>query len=129
MTRRRLLPFLLVAAASSLVTAGALALPALADDRDEPLRELDECLREHGFDLRPENGRLEVRVTPDGVWVNGEKVDAEAFRKAQRECRPHVPRLLPALPLDPDAGPPDLRERMERLEECLRLEREPDADL
>jgi hypothetical protein len=130
MTRRRLLPFLLVAAASSLVTAGALALPALADDRDEPLRELDDCLREHGFDLRPEDGRLEVRVTPDGVWVNGEKVeDAEAFREAARECKPRLPRLLPALPLDPDAVPPELRERMERLEECLRLEREPEADL
>jgi hypothetical protein len=130
---RRLLPFLLVAAASSLVTAGALAIPAFADEREESerplLRDLDECLREHGFDLRTENGRLEVRVTPEGVWVNGEKVDAESFRKARRECRPMLPRLLPERPFDPEVVPPELRERMERFRDCLDLEPRPEEDL
>lgn len=122
---RRLRPFLLVAAASSLVTAGAIAIPALADDRDDPrppaFREFEDCLREHGFDVRPENGRVELRVTPEGVWVNGEKVDADAFRKARRECGPPLRRVLPALPIEPE-----LRERMERLHDCLELRPETD---
>ena len=136
---RRLLPFLLVAGVSSLVTAGALAIPALADERDESerpgLRDLGECLREHGFDLRPENGRVEVRVTPDGVWLNGEKVDAESFREAQSECGPSLRRLLPgdpelrpALPFDPEVVPPALRERMEQFRDCLDLESMPEGD-
>jgi hypothetical protein len=136
-----LLPFLLIAAASSLVTAAALALPALAEEPDdrlgfrERMRAFDECMREQGFDLRSEEGRVELRVTPDGVWLNGEKVDADAFRAAQRECRPEG-RLfrgergrMPALPLDPRLVPPELRERMERFRDCLDVEQTPDKDV
>jgi hypothetical protein len=42
-------------------------------------------MRKHGFDL---SGETTVRVTPDGVTVNGRKVDADAFRAAEKECGP-----------------------------------------
>jgi hypothetical protein len=139
---RRLLPFLLIAAASSLVTAAALALPALAEEPDdrlgfrERMRAFEECMREHGFDLRPEDGRVELRVTPEGVWLNGEKVDGDAFREARRECGPPLrapfrgdPELLPALPFGENAVPPELRERMERFRDCLDLEQAPEEDV
>jgi hypothetical protein len=109
---RRLLPYALVAVAASLITAGAIAIPALADDQDDPVRSFEDCLREHGF--LPEDGRLDVQIRPDGVWLNGEKVDAEAFREARRECGPPLRGLLPALPSDGD-----LEERMDRLRDCL----------
>ena len=50
--------------------------------------------------------------------MNGEKVDAEAFRRAERECRPLFPR--PRLDLDLAPPPDDLRQRLERMERCLR---------
>ncbi len=130
----RRFPLLVVAAASSLLTAAAVAIPALADRGEESTGDFDDCLRKHGFDVRPENGRVELRITPEGVWLNGEQVDADAFREARRECRPPrlfpaEPGMLPALPFDLEVVPPELRERMERFRDCLDLELTPEEDV
>ena len=83
-------------------------------------------MREHGFGFGDDTT---VRVTPEGVWVNGEKVDRERFREARRECgspilplRSLLPALegLPDLERLPDAAPPKLRERLEQFRRCVR---------
>ena len=141
---RRLLPILAAAALGSAVTAAAIVLPAGASgdsetrderagprlpDREQALeriREFEACMREHGFGFGDDTT---VRVTPEGVWVNGEKVDRERFREARRECgspilplRSLLPALegLPDLERLPDAAPPKLRERLEQFRRCVR---------
>ena len=75
-------------------------------------------MREHGFELGgPET---EVRITPDGVTVNGEEVDPKAFREAQRACG-GPPGLSFALPPRGEIEP-ELRERFERMRDCMRAE-------
>ena len=118
---RRLLPVLAAAVLGSALTAAVIAVGARAKDSEEErprqrLERFERCMREHGFDLS--GPKVEIRVTPDGVTVNGEKVDAEAFRRAERECRPLFPR--PRLDLDLAPPPDDLRQRLERMERCLR---------
>jgi hypothetical protein len=143
---RRLLPILAAALLGSALTAAAIVLPARAsgdahdrDERDrgvragpllldperapERIEEFEACMRENGFDLGDETT---LRITPDGVWLNGEKVDRERFREAQRECGPPFrfapPGLddLPELERLPDAVPPELRERLEQFRRCVR---------
>jgi hypothetical protein len=138
---RRLLPILAAAALGSAITAAAIVLPAGASGNSENraettrprlldpermrerMQEFEGCMREHGFDLDEETT---LRIMPDGVWLNGEKVDRERFREARRECGPPFRALLPALEnlpeLErlPDAVPPELRERLEQFRRCVR---------
>jgi hypothetical protein len=91
-------------------------------------------MREAGLDLDLD-GDTVIHVTEDGVTVDGEAVDPERFREARRACgRPfrvpgrgldELPRLrdldeLPRLRDLPDTLPPRFRDRLERLEDCLR---------
>ena len=117
---RRVLLIVAVAVASSAVTAAAIVLPASAAGDDPTLRDrmerFESCMREQGFDLGPETT---VVITPDGIRVNGEEVDAEAFRNARRECGAPFRGLVPRL----GRGElPELGERMERLRDCLEAE-------
>lgn len=93
---RRLVPLAVVAALSSLATAAVIVIPALAEDEpsrssareasrpfDDEFARFAACMREKGF---PFDDEVVVRVSPDGVTVNGKEVDAEAFRAAEREC-------------------------------------------
>ena len=80
-------------------------------------------MKEHGFDI---SGQTKIIVRPGEVTINGEKVDAEKFRAAQRECGAPLRRgpglgfgLLPRLDRMPGDVPEELRERMERVRECL----------
>ena len=134
---RKLVTLLAVAAVSSAATAAVLALPALADgdaapaaaDAERPLaapdpdafrervERFEQCMKDAGFDLTGD--RVSVEVGPDGVTVNGKKVDADAFRAAQRECGPPFRGAFRALPFDGDGAPPALREHMERMRECM----------
>lgn len=125
---RRLQLVVLVAAVSSGLTAAAIAIPAWAEDdkpeRDDsvfaPAREriekFEACMREQGFELGPETT---VRITPDGVTINGQEVDAEKFRAAQQECGPLFPALVPGRLELRDAVPGELQERFDRLRSCL----------
>lgn len=117
---RRLIPILAAAVAGSALTAAALALRADAapdeGGRSERERQWQQCMREAGFDL---DGDVVVRVTPDGVTVNGEEVDPEAFREAERRCgrpfdfpRPEPEDLLPDLERPFPFGLVPRRERM-----------------
>ena len=134
---RRLLPILAAAVLGSAITAAAIVLPARATGGSENraenprprlvdperLEEFEACMRENGFDLSDETT---LRITPDGVWLNGEKVDRDRFREARRECGPRFRSLLPAfgdlpeLERLPDAVPPELRERLEQFRRCVR---------
>jgi hypothetical protein len=138
---RRLVPILAAAVLGSALTAAAIVLPAGASGDSENraeragprllnperfrerMEEFEACMRENGFDLGEE---MSLRITPEGVWVNGEKVDAERFRELQRECgRPFrfpPPNLedLPELEGLPEAVPPELRERLEQFRRCVR---------
>lgn len=132
---RRLQLVLVAAAIGSALTAAAISIPAWAggDDedpesgevlapRDERIREFEACMKEHGFDFGDE---IVVRVTPDGVTVNGKQVDAEALREAQRECGFPFPALrLPDFDPGelPRAVPDDLREQLDRLRSCFEEE-------
>jgi hypothetical protein len=126
---RRLLPFVAVAAIASAVTAAAIVIPARAGDgNDRPefrerIAEFEACMKEHGFDI---SGETKIIVRPGEVTVDGEGVDAEKFRTAQRECGPpfgpgfgHGLGLFPRLDRMPGDVPEELRERMERVRECL----------
>ena len=123
---RRLLPFAAVAVVASAATAAAIVIPARAGEGDRPqfrerIAEFASCMREHGFDISADT---EIVVRPGEVTINGEKVDAEKFRTAQRECGPPFRPgfgfgLLPRLDRMPGAVPEELRERMERVRECL----------
>jgi hypothetical protein len=80
---------------------GALGLGAgLPDDlfgrSEERIREWEACMQEQGFDVA---GDTEIRVTPDGVTIDGQPVDAEKFRAAERECGPPFRGLFGRLPL------------------------------
>lgn len=146
---RRLVPLAVVAALSSAVTAAVIVFPALAEDepvaraapdrRDRPFedvfRRFAVCMRDQGFDFGADTT---LRVEPDGVTVNGKKVDADAFRRAERACggppfrgleRPLPPRLgdLPGrreLEERRDAFLEDVARRLgvtgDRLKEALR---------
>ena len=128
---RRLTIFAAVALGSA-VTLAVVAVGAVASggrpdgERPAPPRLFDgaelerwrACMRERGFDLDGDSVRIEI--TRDGVRVNGKKVDSNAFRLGSRACgRPFPPpRLdLPRLERIPDG---ELRDRLERLERCLR---------
>ena len=116
---RRLIPILAAAVLASALTAGAIVLPARATEGDRPeFERFEACMRDRGFDLGgPET---EVRITPDGVTVNGEEVDAEAYREAQRACG-GPPGLRFGLPPRGEVEP-ELRERLERMRNCMRAE-------
>jgi hypothetical protein len=134
---RRLLPILAAAVLGSAITAAAIVLPAGASGDSENRKEstwprlvdpermeaFEACMRENGFDFGDETT---LRITPDGVWLNGEKVDRERFREARRECGPRFRSLLPALgdlpELErlPDALAPELREELEQFRRCVR---------
>ena len=127
---------LVVAILSSAATAAALTLPALARDGDgedrafrlplwpafgegrAKLEEFEACMKEQGFDL---SGEVTVRITPDGVTVNGKKVDRETFEKAEDACGTplQLPELkrgaIPNLEVLPD----ELQQKMEKVRECL----------
>ena len=124
---RRLLPFAAVAVVASAVTAAAIVIPARAgggEDRPkfrERIAEFEACMKENGFEL---SGETKIVVRPGEVTINGEKVDAEKFRTAQRECGPPFRPgfgfgLLPRLDRMPGDVPEELRERMERVRKCL----------
>jgi hypothetical protein len=124
---RRLLPFAAVAVVASAATAAAIVIPARAGDRDtrpefgERIAEFEACMKEHGFDI---SGETRITVRPGEVTINGEKVDPEKFRAARRECgMPFRPGfglgVFPRLDRLPDDVPDELRERMERVRECL----------
>lgn len=107
-----------VAAVSSALTAAAIVLPASAGGReDRPSSdralEFEACMTAHGFELGPETT---VVITRDGVRVDGKEVDAESFREAARECRPPLRHALPQLEGN---APPELRERLERMRDCM----------
>ena len=134
---RRLQLVLVVAAASSALTAAAISIPASAEDdaRDRPrtfallapsgerpnaarIAEFKRCMAERGFELGDD---VTIRITPDGVTIDGKEVDAREFRRARRACGPLFPHLrgrfrAHALPEG------ERRERMEKLRECLREE-------
>lgn len=113
---RRVLLIVGVAALSSVLTAGAIVLPASAggdSSSDDQIRAFESCMREQGFDLGPETT---VQITPDGVRVNGNEVDADAFREAERECGPLFRDVLPQLE---GVVPPDLDGDLERLRDCV----------
>ena len=84
---RGLIPILGAAVVSSALTAAAITLPAQAGGRDERVgerqRQWEQCMRAAGFDLGDDTT---VRVTPDGVTVDGVEVDPERFRDAERRC-------------------------------------------
>ena len=63
-------------------------------DTVEDWQRFADCMCRHGFDL---SGETTVRVTPDGVTVNGRKVDADAFHAAEKECGPPWRGLGPRL--------------------------------
>jgi hypothetical protein len=129
---RRLVPLLAAALVGSALTAAAIVLPARAtggeDAFAERLRQWEQCMRDAGLDL---DGETVVRVDEDGVTIDGEAVDPDRFRDAERACGRPV-RLPPAeldeLPRFRDSDelprlrglPPRLRDRLERLEDCLR---------
>jgi hypothetical protein len=127
---RRLLPFAAVAVVASAATAAAIVIPARAGDGDarpgfrERIAEFEACMKEHGFDI---SGETKITVRPGEVTINGEKVDAEKFRTAQRACGLPFPGrgpgfgfgLLPRLDRMPGDVPEELRQRMERVRECL----------
>ena len=124
---RRVLPFVAVAVAASAVTAAAVVIPArAAGDDDRPsagarFAEFQACMKEQGFDI---GGDVEIVIRRGEVTINGKTVDAEAFREARRACGGPLRRglrfgLLPRLDRLPDDAPPELRERVERLRECL----------
>ncbi len=126
---RHLLPFVAVAVVASAATAAAIVIPARAGDGSnrpefrERLAEFETCMKEHGFDI---SGETKIVVRPGEVTIDGEKVDAEKFRTAQRECGPPFRPgfgfglgLLPRLDRMPGDVPEELRERMERVRECL----------
>ena len=126
---RRVLPFVIVAVIASAVTAAAIVIPARAGDRHghprsaSRIAEVEACMRERGFDI---SGDTEVIVRPGEITINGKAVDADAFRRAERECGPPFGRAFgfgpgPLPRLDPlrDDAPAELRERMERLRACL----------
>lgn len=117
-----------VAVASSALTAAAIVLPAEAGDGSgggdrlkrleggggDRVKDFEACMREQGFELGPETT---VRITPDGVTVNGEAVDRDEFREAKRECGPLFPHVGPSF--EPGELPDDMGERFERLRDCL----------
>jgi hypothetical protein len=126
---RRLLSFAAVAVVASAATAAAIVIPARAGDgNDSPqfrerIAAFEACMKEHGFDI---SGETKIVVRPGEVTINGEKVDAEKFRTARRECGPPFRPgfgfgfgLLPRLDRMPGDVPAELRERMERVRECL----------
>ena len=123
---RRIALILAVASISSGATAAPIAIPAGADDeqrgRRERLEQFQACMRRHGFEIGPETV---VLATPNGVTVNGKRVDGEAFREAQRDCGPLVPSPRD-LGLDElrgawRLGPGD--RHLEQLRRCLDAER------
>jgi hypothetical protein len=116
---RRLIPILAAALAGSALTAAALTLPALAADRDERMRAWEKCMREQGFDLE---GTTTIRIEDGRVTIDGEEVDAERFRAAQRECG--TPFRLPPLDLQDRPG----LERLPDLELRPKLPELPDLD-
>jgi hypothetical protein len=123
---RRIALILAVAAISSGATAAAIVVPARADDaqrgRREHLEQFQACMDRHGFEIGP---ATVVLATPDGITVNGKRVDDEAFRDAQRDCGPLVPSPR-------DLGLGELRDarrlgradrHLEQLRRCLDFER------
>jgi hypothetical protein len=132
---RKLVLILVVALASSAVTAAAITLPARGDAPDTPdtpkaapeedraerglleglLGDVESCLRENGLDLEDP----ELRLTPDGLSLNGRKLDRDLLEELRRECAPLVPDSL----LQP---PADLEERLDRCLEALRPSEEGD---
>jgi hypothetical protein len=129
---RKLILILVVALASSAVTAAAITLPARGDGTpdtpDTPkaapeedradrglleglLGDVESCLSENGLDLEDP----ELRLTPDGLSLNGRKLDRDLFEELRRECAPLVPESL----FEP---PADLKERLDRCLEVLRPE-------
>jgi hypothetical protein len=132
---RKLVLILVVALASSAVTAAAITLPARGDAPDIPdtpkaapeedraerglleglLGDVESCLRENGLDLEDP----ELRLTPDGLSLNGRKLDRDLLEELRRECAPLVPDSL----LQP---PADLEERLDRCLEALRPSEEGD---
>ena len=117
---RRALLLVGVVAVSSALTAAAIVLPASASgdasSSGDRIEEFESCLQEHGFDVGPETT---VEITPDGVRINGNEVDADDFRAAQRECGPLFRGDLPRLD---GVVPPELDERLERLRDCVEAE-------
>ena len=124
---RKLILILVVALASSAVTAAAITLPARGDGTpDTPkaapkkdradgglleglLGDVESCLRENGLDLEDP----ELRLTPDGLSLNDRRLDRDLFEELQRECAP----LLPESLFEP---PAELKERLDRCLEALR---------
>jgi hypothetical protein len=78
----------------------------------ERIREWEACMKEQGFDVA---GDTEIRVTPDGVTIDGKPVDAEKFRAAERECGPLFRGPFGRRPLPDLDGLPGLGE----LERCF----------
>jgi hypothetical protein len=138
---RRIAVILAIAALSSGATAAAIVLPAGAGGGDDEPRteqiedgeqrpelqglheEFRSCMEDQGFTIGPD---VEVEVTPDGVTLNGERVDRERFLNALNECRGQmdVPDGVPRGGFGGDGGPPGFfgppdGERAERLRECL----------
>ena len=126
---RKLILILVVALASSAVTAAAITLPARGDgtpDTPKPapredradrglleglLGDVQSCLAENGLDLE----NPELGLTPDGLSLNGRKLDRDLLEELRRECAPLVPEAL----FEP---PADLKERLDRCLEVLRPE-------
>ena len=122
---RRIALILAVAAISSGATAAAIVVPAGADDaqrgRREHLEQFQACMGRHGFEIGPETV---VLATPDGITVNGKRVDDEAFRDAQRDCGPLVPSPRDLGLEFWDARRLDRGDRhLEQLRRCLDFER------
>jgi hypothetical protein len=128
---RKLILILVVALASSAVTAAAITLPARGDSPKTPkaapeedradrglleglLGDVESCLRENGLDLEDP----ELRLTPDGLSLNDRKLDHDLFEELRRECAPLVPESL----IQP---PADLKDRLDR---CLEALRPPEDD-
>ena len=134
---RRLIPILAAALVGSGLTAAAITLPARAADREdrfgERMRAWEKCMQRQGIDLE---GTTTIRVEDGRVTIDGEEVDPERFRAAERTCgRPfslppdleYLPdfdelpdlELMPKLPfLDPlpDVPDPDLLPRLPEFE-------------
>ena len=73
---RRFLTLVLAAGAGAALTAAALVGPARTalTDSDHHLDAFERCMDRHGFDV---SGDVVVRVTQDGVTINGEAVDPD----------------------------------------------------
>ena len=129
---RKLILILVVALASSAVTAAAITLPARGDSPETPkaapeedradrglleglLGDVESCLRENGLDLEDP----ELRLTPDGLSLNDRRLDRDLFEELQRECAP----LLPESLFEP---PAELKERLDRCLDALRPSEEGD---